>query len=409
MLVVMGLIFRACSSRWESDYHKKSFFQVMLAPPLYRKLPHWYHSGLTQIASRFSSVFSTSGIANLRLLPTFSCQDLMPDGKHLTPVSGLHYVLHLFDQTDAALSSPNLSGEVQFLQVKEQVRHHEDRMSYLESKHGQLHQVVDHKIAVDAEFSDSVTNRSEEDWFVLTGQPRLGNLTTHQWQLAARKQVTDIIKMVLNANKSRLDFEVLFVGNPFRHRTTGPTLYNVQMDSVYSAKRIRDLFSSFIRHDRPLQRPPLLKGISIRNKITIETKIRIAIMRQIGAIWQAANPGSSFRVQGFSSRPLLTTLPARSANARPRSYNFIQAVTSLSVQFTDENLTYIFQVVNENHPGKLRSLFIVISDDDRERCLDLVRIKRGQQNPPSQPSGSQPSGSRAPQPSGSSQPSHPVS
>ena len=352
-----------------------------MAPPLYRHSPSWYMAGLTQVATRFSATFSSSVATNLMLLPSFPCQDLLPDGKHLTPVAGLHYILHLFDQAEEAINLSGQTGDVQFMQVREQVRHHEDRVSYLESRHVQLNKTVDHKIAVDAEFDDSVLNRSEEDWFVIQGLPRLADMASRDWQNAARKQVADIVKLIVHCNKGRLDFEVLYVGNPRRY-VTGPTLYNVRMDSVYSATRLREMFSSFIRHDRPLQRPPPLKGVSIRNKVTVKTKIRIAIMRQLGANWMAANPGSYINVKGHVSRPLLTTTPARSTNARTRTYNFIQAATTLQVNFSDENLIRIFQVVGDYHPGRLKALFIVLNDDDRDRCLELVKAHRAQQQNP---------------------------
>ena len=254
-------------------------------------------------------------------------------------------------------------------------------MAFLENRHVNLDKVVDLKIAVDAEFNDSVLNRSEEDWFVVTGLPRLGQMSCHDFQGAVRKQITDIIRVVLHSNnRARLDFEVMQVSNPIPYKTSGPTLYNVRMDSKFSAGRIRDLFSSFIRHDRPLPRPPPLKGVSIRNKITLDTKIRIAILRQLGAIWQSANPGSSFQVKGYLPRPVLTTNPARSTNARPRTYNFIQAVTTLNAQFSDENLTMIYQTVGDHHPGKLRSLFIILNDDQRDYCLNLVKASRDQRD-----------------------------
>ena len=364
-------------------------FQVFLAPPLFRQQPFWYQSGLTQVATRFSAAFSSDSAPNLTLLPSFACQDLMPDGKHLTPVAGLHYILHLFDQAEASIKSSSQAGDVQFNQVKEQVRHHEDRVSYLESRHVQLNRTVDHKIAVDAEFNDSVLNRSEEDWLVISGLPRLSNMSSQNWQSAARKQVADIIKIIVHVNKARLDFEVLYVGNPRRFVTTGPTLYNVRMDSVFSSSRVRELFTSFIRFDRPLQRPPPLKGVSIRNKVTIETKIRIAIMRQLGANWLASNQGGIVKVKGFDSRPVITTTPARSSNARPKTYNFIQAVTMLPVNLSDENLIYIYREVGERHPGGLKALFIVLNDDDRDRCMALVQAHRAQQQ--NSRSGGQPS------------------
>ena len=73
------------------------YFQVVLAPPLYRSKPLWYQNGLTQVATRFSSIFSTNKPPNLFLLPAFMNQEFLPDGVFLNPVSGLHYALYLFD------------------------------------------------------------------------------------------------------------------------------------------------------------------------------------------------------------------------------------------------------------------------------------------------------------------------
>ena len=71
---------------------------------------------------------------NLHLLPSFISQDLMADGIFLTPVSGLHYVLHVFDQTQSILDALGSSSDAQLVSVKEAVRVHDDRITYLESK-----------------------------------------------------------------------------------------------------------------------------------------------------------------------------------------------------------------------------------------------------------------------------------
>ena len=155
-----------------------SCFQVLVAPPLFRIRPAWYQRELAQIASRFSSTFSTNLAQNLLLLPSFISQDLMPDCVHLTPVSGLHFVLHLFDQTETLLSLEPASSEIKLAHVQESVRHHGDRLSFLESKHGQLKKRVDLKAAKDSEFDDWVTNRNEEDWVTVLGLKRLGRMTS---------------------------------------------------------------------------------------------------------------------------------------------------------------------------------------------------------------------------------------
>ena len=262
-------------------------------------------------------------------------------------------------------------------------------MVFLESNASEMQKRVSRKIAIDSEFNDWVTNKSDEDWMVVRGLPRLASMDSKEWQSAARRQVADMIKQVLKANKTSLDFMVLYVGNPLRHQT-GPTLYNVRLDSVYASKTVRELYSGFFRANRPVPLPANLKRVEVRNKITLETKIRISIMRQIGSIWKESNQGSSFKVQGFAPRPVLVTTPARGSSERQRSYTFIQAVTSLNTDFNDEHLTMIFQNVKNHHQGSLRSLFLVIDDDDRERCLQLVQAHQASQ---AQRRGARPGGS----------------
>ena len=62
----------------------------------------------------------------------------MPDGAFLTPVSGLHYVLHVFDQASSILDLAPMDSEVKIATVQESVRLHDDRLAYLENRHGHL-------------------------------------------------------------------------------------------------------------------------------------------------------------------------------------------------------------------------------------------------------------------------------
>ena len=346
---------------------------------MYRHRPSWYQSGLTQIAARFAAVFQ-SRPPNLSLLPSFTSQELMPDGVFLNPVSGLHFVLHLFDNVDAALSLAQADSEAKLCHYRDDVRLHDDRLAYLEHRHVHLLNRVNHRAAVDSEFDDFVLNKSEEDWIEVRRLKRLPKMSGQDWQAAAKKQVTELIVMTLRANRVRLDFEVLLVVNPIRHVTTGPTLYNVQLDSVHSCRQIRELFSGFFRKINPIPLPQEFKEVSLRNKITLNTKIRISILHELGTMYQASNPGSSYRVSGYDSRPRLTTLPPKNSSAHPRSYNYIQAATTLRSDFSDENLVKIYSVVGANLPGELKALFIILNDDDRDRCLELVRASREQRN-----------------------------
>ena len=311
---------------------------------------------------------STNQPANLIILPSFVSQDLGPDGKHLSPVSGLHYLLHLFDQSEASIALQACGSEVRLISVQESVRQHDDRLSYLG-----LHDAVNLKAASDAEFRDWTINRSEEDWFTVMGLPRLGQMLPREWQKAARRQVNELIKIILNSNRVRVDYSILYVGNPLRHRKTGGTVYNVRLNSVAASSRIRELFSGFFRGENPVSLPDSLRGISVRNKVTLATRIRLRILRELGNLYVEANPGSSFKARGFDPRPMLLITPARGSTDRPKMFNFIEAATTLSASFSDDNLAQIFAVVGASHEGELRQLFIVITDDERERCLELVK------------------------------------
>ena len=300
----------------------------------------------------------------------------MPDGCFLTPVSGLHYVIHLFDQTEVVLLAAFSATDERLSHVQEVGRQHDDRLTYLESRHGKLNQRFDLKFATDSEFRDWVTNRSEEDWLTFIGLARLPG-KGREWQTAARKQATDVIRLVLKVNRAHSDFKVMYVVDPLQGRP-GQTVMNVRLNSVEASKHIRDLYSGFFRRDRPAQLPAVLKGVQLRNKVTLQTRIRIAILQQLGSIFKASNPGASVDVRGYDPRPLLTTSTAASPGSASvrRTYNFIQAVTTLSANFADEHLARIFQVVGAHHEGELRALFVVLSDDDRERCQGLARARQ---------------------------------
>ena len=88
----------------------RNTLQVVVAPPMFRPKPVWYHSHLPQVAQQFSTILMAKKPRNLHLLSSPVCQDLCPDEIHLTPVSGLHFVLHLFDDAHRIVSSIGAKG-----------------------------------------------------------------------------------------------------------------------------------------------------------------------------------------------------------------------------------------------------------------------------------------------------------
>ena len=254
---------------------------------------------LSQIATRFSATLSSNPQPNLHLLPSFSSQDLFPDGVFLTPVSGLHYVIHIFDQSTATLDLAEAQPDSKMVKMQESVRLHDDRLAYLEKRHDHLSAECDTRIASNAEHRDWLINRSEEDWVTILGLPRLTIEGQREWQIAARRQVIDLFKLVLKANRTSLDYSVLSVNDPLKYRKAGINVLNVKLDSVETSRRLRDLYSGFFRHNRPAHLPASLKGVSVRNKVTLDTRIRISILQQLGSNYKNANPGSSIDVRGY--------------------------------------------------------------------------------------------------------------
>ena len=90
---------------------------------------------------------------------------------------------------------------------------------------------------------------------------------------------------------------------------------------------------------------------------------------------------------GYDVRPLIKITPAQSASdRRVQVYNYVvEAVKTLPTSIPDSDLAPIIRRINPNLKGKIRSLFIILSDD-------LYK-------PRQQPSGpTDPAGSSAPPP-----------
>ena len=135
------------------------------------------------------------------------------------------------------------------------------------------------------------------------------------------------------------------------------------MASVDDAKAIRAKFGSFFRGGRDA-RPPELSKISIQNLVTRETRIRISIMKLIAKRYLAKNPEGRAHVIGYLPRPLLKITPPPTAKSkRIMSYNYIEAVQKFPVNFTKEEIGDITNRAAQRFAGKLRSIFIVLSDD----------------------------------------------
>ena len=331
---------------------------MFVSPPMYRQLPEWYRNGLPQLLPQFSKSLSALRSQGFHLLPSLQAQDLDSDGVHLTPYAGLKYIVHLFDSSLDAIKTCAAPAPAILSSVSEAARALEDRVVVLEHDQRHLRRELELKTAIDSELADFEENVRNECYFVISGLPQVpADLIGREWQNYAKDLVQAKIKLILG-RESRI---VVVSG---LRRDSNP-IYLVKLESADDSKRIRDKFgSSFKAGAEPL--PPGLTGLSIRIRLTHATRVRIAIMQVLAANYKASNPGSKTQVINYEPRPMMRlTPPAGATDSRVMNFNFIEAVTKLPIKFSRKSMAEIMKAVSGKFKGELRSLFVVLSDDDR--------------------------------------------
>jgi hypothetical protein len=326
---------------------------------MYRTTPIWYREGLPEILSLFSTTLNEDRPKNLHLLSSFPTPDFESDGIHLTSFSGLEFVVSLVDSSEDLLKRATKSSSVRCDISAEHTRVLEDRMMVLEQDHRRLNRVVEKKSAIDAELADFRENERLEDSFVISGLPALpSTLTGKEWQT----QATNSVKKILTPLMGR-DMEVVVVHNVTSRQKDAEVTYNVKMASVDDSRAIRKTFGAFFAGSKD-GRPHHLQKVSIKNRVTPDTRIRISILKLMAKRYRDSNPGSKVQVIGYEPRPLIKIIPpAGSSDRRTRVFNYVEACRSLPSVFDAADLDPILRRVHPNLRGNIKSTFIVLSDD----------------------------------------------
>lgn len=336
---------------------------LLVAPPMYRTHPVWYRDGLPEILTRFSSLMS--GTRKIRLLPSFATPDFEADGIHLTSYSGLEYIIHLFDSVEAALSedkSDESDCDERFLKSTESARLLEDRMMALEQDHRRLNRSVEYRAAVDAELHDFHENVGNEDFLIITGQipmPASG-LSGPEWQRSSIESVQVYLSQVLGRPAN-----IKFIQNLTGRSKDSVVRYQVKLASASESKEIRSKFGYYFAGGTD-NRPPLFKDsdVTIRNRVTHDTRVRIAILQVLAKRYKDSNAGSKASVVSYEPRPLLRiTPPSTASDRRSKSFNFVEAVKKFPTNFTKKELGHILPKIGKRQFGNLKSVFICLSDD----------------------------------------------
>ena len=338
--------------------HPETLFLV--APPMYRSFPIWYRDGVSEVVQKFSSMMSNKppDVLNVHLLPSFPTPSFEVDGIHLTPYSGLEFILHLFDSSNELIKTLTSTPEAVVIRNVESSRVLEDRMMVLEQDHRRLNRAFEDKTAEDAELADYHENTRYEDHFIVHGLAAIPKCDTKVWQDKAKRIIRDFLKKLLER-----EVKIVFVKNITGKGKDSLPRYQVQLESAVLSREIRDKFGTFFPGGKD-SRPDIFKGVSVRNRLTHETRVRFTIMKILAQHWQASNPGSKIQCVNYNSRPTIKLINAEGVgDFRVREMTFIEAVRSLPVSFSPDELELILREVKPKWHGKLRSLFVVLSDD----------------------------------------------
>lgn len=334
--------------------------QVFVCPPMYRTSPLWYRDSLPEMLVRFSA--SSSGPANLHMMPSFPRPVLETDGVHLTPFSGMEFIVHLFKVPESIMSSldKDLTSHVSVLD--EGARELRDRVQFLELDHKRLSDKFEHREAVDAELRDYEENLRNECFFMIRGLNRLPKLDPKEWQSRAVADVSKVLSIM------GFDYPIKYIQNATGRGKNSVVHYKVRVQSAEVSKMIREKFSSYF-HDRRDSRPPELASISIRNCVTSGTLGRMAIMQLLGKRYTDSNPGSRYTVIGYEARPLLKLFPSQDASdKRVMTFNFIEAISKLPTCFTSEETSGLLKRISPRLHTCLREVFVVVTQDALRRA-----------------------------------------
>jgi len=334
---------------------------ILVAPPMYLTHPVWYRDGLPEILTRFSA--SLSKAQGIRLLPSFATPDFETDGIHLTSYSGLEYIIHLFDSVKTIMTTDESSDcDERFTKTLESSRLLEDRMMALKQDHCRLNHSVEYRAALDAELHDFHENVGNEDFLIISGSLKMPvpGLSGPEWQ----KHVIEIIQVYFRELIGR-PAEVKFVQNLTGRGKDSIVRYQVKLLPASESKAIRLKFGFYFAGGTD-SRPPLCKDsdVTIRNRVTHNTRVQIAILQVIAKRYRDSNSGSKATVISYEPRPMLRiTPPSTASDKRSKSFGFGDAVQKFPTNFSKKELDHILPKIAKTEFGCLKSIFISLSDD----------------------------------------------
>ena len=134
--------------------------------------------------------------------------------------------------------------------------------------------MVETRAAVQAEADDCRVNGSNEVYFVISGLERPAtDLRGRDWHDAAKACVQPYIRELVGR-----ELTIEHIINVSSRAPDAPARFQVKLETPELSRAVRSKFGSFFASGKD-ERPELFKDISIRNMVTQETRVRIAVLQ----------------------------------------------------------------------------------------------------------------------------------
>jgi len=167
-----------------------------------------------------------------------------------------------------------------------------------------LTKTLEMKTAVDAELACFQENVRNEVFFVISGLRRLPpGLHGRDWQDRAKADVQGVIKTLLGK-----ELPIVVVQNISGRGAEAEVRYHVKMECTAHSQEVRSKFGYFFAKGVD-KRPPSLSSVSISNRLTPATQIRVAILKLLAKRYSESNPEGKAKVISYESRPMLRLVP----------------------------------------------------------------------------------------------------
>jgi len=197
---------------------------------------------------------------------------------------------------------------------------------------------------------DEQANRSSENKIVVHGLPRLSGTNFAELRSAAHAKLTETFAQLFPTHAGK--YTIVSAS----YFDSDHPVYEATLGSVSESA---DLRRSFGKRSFAARKA---SGLRVLNSVTPGTRVRLSILRSICSAYKKAHPNGSANLLGYLPRPVLKYRPGPGPF---KTSGFVDTVTTLtpsSLGLSDSDFSHAYRAAGRRFPGKLQSMFLVLSD-----------------------------------------------